>query len=141
MLDALKMPADSKLVVAEIDLELLFQVLDMRAEKSEKEDKKGEKEETTYETLQDQIMFKDLSFVLPKTAAYGDIQQAVRSVEGVMDAELFDLYVGENLGTDKKSMSLRLKIRGDGTMTPDQVNALLASCVHAAEQAGAEIRK
>lgn len=93
VLDALKMPSESRLVVAEIDLELVGQILDRKSAMREVQ----ENSETTYETLQDQIIWKDLSFVIPRGAAYGDIELAIRSVEKIADVEMFDLYVGDRI--------------------------------------------
>lgn len=61
--------------------------------------------------MQDQIVLKDVSFALSGDSAYGTVVDAVRSVEGVYDVELLDLYKGDRLVAGTKSISLRLKIR------------------------------
>lgn len=137
VLDELKMPAESKLVVAELDLTLIMALLTARDEMSTA----TESAEVTYETLQDQIVWKDVSFVLPMEMWYGEVEHAARSVPEISDVELIDLYVGDRLGVGKKSITLRLKLRGDGTMTPEQMNTILAAVIAAVEERGGELRK
>ena len=64
----------------------------------------------------------------------------MEKVHGVSEARVFDLYQGDNLGADKKSISLQIKIKWDGAMTTEEINAILKKAVEAGEKAGATLR-
>ena len=75
------------------------------------ENKKHAKEHSyTYETLQDQIVWRDLCFVIDAHKSFDEILSAVKKVPEVKDVEVFDVYTGKNLGEDKKSVSIKIKI-------------------------------
>lgn len=95
---------------------------------------------TTFETLQDQIVYRDLSFVLDSSVPFGLVTDAIRPVAGVEDVQVFDLYAGEKLGADKKSLAVSLKIKGDGTLTTEQINAVMDNAISAAGGVGARLR-
>lgn len=95
---------------------------------------------TTFETLQDQIVYRDLSFVLDSSVPFGLVTDAIRPVAGVEDVQVFDLYAGEKLGADKKSLAVSIKIKGDGTLTTEQINAVMDNAIAAAGGVGARLR-
>ena len=64
----------------------------------------------TYETLQDQIVWRDLCFVIGADKDFDSIITAVRKVSEIKHIEVFDVYAGKNLGEDKKSVSIKIKI-------------------------------
>jgi phenylalanyl-tRNA synthetase beta subunit len=45
-----------------------------------------------YETLQDQIVWRDLCFVIDENVDYGTVLDVAKNVHGVSDLEVFDLY-------------------------------------------------
>ena len=53
---------------------------------------------------------------------------------------MFDIYAGKNLGEDKKSVSIKIKIVGDGTMMTEQINEVMNKAIIAAESTGASLR-
>ncbi|MEI8008160.1 MAG: hypothetical protein WCI00_01600 [bacterium] len=64
----------------------------------------------TYETLQDQIVWRDLCFVIDASKGFDSLLSAVKKVTEVKDVEVFDVYAGKNLGENKKSVSIKIKI-------------------------------
>jgi len=141
VLDELKMPSESKLVVGEVDLTILRELL--TAAWASWWTSEQSTSDATYETLQDQIVWKDVSFALPAERTYGTVVDAVRNVEGICDVELLDLYKGDRLIAGTKSISLRLKIRGtgDGDITPEYTNSVLSTAIAAVENTWASLRK
>lgn len=96
-----KMPETSQLCFMEMNLDVLKDL--MGTVNNEKE----------YESLQDQILRRDLSLVVSKEETFEKVITAVEKVHGVSEIRVFDLYQGDNLGVDKKSISLQIKIKGD----------------------------
>jgi phenylalanyl-tRNA synthetase beta chain len=116
------------IVVAELDMHILEQYTTNKALT------------TAYQTLQDQIITRDLSFVIKKTDHYGTVADAIRSLEAVQTVEIIDIYTGPQLAHDEKSISLRFQIQGDGTLTTEQINAIMQQAIVAAEEKGATLR-
>lgn len=54
--------------------------------------------------------------------------------------EIIDIYTGPQLAHDEKSISLRFQIQGDGTLTTEQINAIMQQAIIAAEEKGATLR-
>ena len=102
----------------------------------------------TYESLQDQIVWRDLCFVVDANKDFGEVITAVKKLTEVEEVEVFDVYAGENIGKDKKSVSIKIKIVGapvatngaSGTMTTEQINAVMNKAISAAESAGGSLR-
>jgi len=69
-----------------------------------------EKHIYTYETLQDQIIWRDLCFVVDANKGFDSVITAVKKVTEVQEVEVFDIYAGNNLGENKKSVSIKIKI-------------------------------
>lgn len=86
-----------------------------------------------FATLQDQLLTRDLSLVMPHTMPLGTVIDAIKSVSTISSVDVFDLYAGESLGVDKKSMACTISIKGDGSMTTEHINAVIQEAVSAAE--------
>lgn len=96
---------------------------------------------TTYATLQDQYVTKDLSILVDHHSDIGAYIWALKERFSAITAiELFDVYVGDNIPSDKKSISLRLTILGDGTWTSEQFNSVLQDALTLAQTHGATLR-
>jgi len=100
-----------------------------------------------YETLQDQIIWRDLCFVVDANKSFDPILTAVQNVPEIQDIEVFDVYAGKNLGEDKKSVSIKIKIVGDSnstkdgaSMTTEQINDIMKKAIAAGETAGGSLR-
>ena len=50
-----------------------------------------------YESLQDQIVRRDLNFVIDAGQDYGVVTDAISKIREVSDLQVFDLYQGEHL--------------------------------------------
>lgn len=64
----------------------------------------------------------------------------LEKMKEVAAVKVFDLYQGENLGTGKKSISVQIKIKGDGTMTSDAINTVMQTAIRKIEATGAQLR-
>ena len=65
--------------------------------------------------------------VVPAATPAGEVRAAVLAGGGELlaAAEVFDLYEGEQLGEDRKSLALRLEFRAaDRTLTDEEVAGL-----------------
>ena len=93
-----------------------------------------------YETLQDQILWRDLCFVVDADKDFGPVLEAVKAVNEVRDLEVFDVYQGKNLLEWKKSVAFRIKIIWDWTMTSEQINEVMNKAIKAGEKAGGMLR-
>lgn len=122
------MPENAHLSFMELNLDLLKSLVGKASNEKE------------YESLQDQIVWRDLSLVISKEETFEKVISAVEKVHGVSDVRVFDLYQGESLGAEKKSISLQIKIKGDGNMTTEQINEVLQKAIQAGEKAGANLR-
>jgi phenylalanyl-tRNA synthetase beta chain len=95
----------------------------------------------TYETIQDQILRRDLSFILDEKSDFSELLKRVQSIPEIKAVEVFDLYQGENLPEGKKSLSIKIKFLGDGTMTTEQINEVMEKAIKKAESVGAKLRE
>lgn len=93
-----------------------------------------------YETLQDQIIYRDLSFVLDRSENFGKVADAVAKVRWVESVEVFDIYAWENLPADKKSIAVKFKIIWDGKMTTEQINEIMNNAIAEVEKVWWKLR-
>lgn len=88
---------------------------------------------------------RDLAVVVAQEVAVGEMTAKVRAVSGDLleSISVFDLYTGDRLGANKKSVALSLVFRhGERTLTDEEIIALHSSIVQALEsEFGAELRK
>ena len=94
----------------------------------------------TYESLQDQIIRRDICFVVDANKDFDAVITAVKKVPEVKEVEVFDIYAGKNLGEEKKSVSIKIKIVWDGSMTTEQINEVMSKAIKAGESAGWVLR-
>ncbi|HYH54360.1 MAG TPA: phenylalanine--tRNA ligase subunit beta [Solirubrobacterales bacterium] len=72
-------------------------------------------------------VYQDLAVVVPAGVAASEVRAAVLAGGGELlrAAEVFDLYEGEQLGEDRKSLALNLEFRApDRTLTDEEVGGL-----------------
>lgn len=93
----------------------------------------------TYETLQDQIVYRDLCFVTDINKDFGEILDAVKAIKEIWDIEVFDLYKWTNLPEWKKSIAFKMKILGEN-MTTEQINEVMNKAIKAVEKVWATLR-
>lgn len=93
-----------------------------------------------FETLQDQIVWRDLCFVVDEDKHFDDLLIAIKKLEEVQWIKIFDIYKGDNLPEGKKSLALSMKIVGSGNMKTEEINQVMDRAIKAGESVGAELR-
>jgi phenylalanyl-tRNA synthetase beta chain len=100
------------------------------------------------ETFEDVTTFptalRDLAVVVPSDTPAADVRAAVLAGGGELlhEADVFDLYAGEQLGEGKKSLALSLEFRAaDRTLTDEEVEAARASITAELEKIGGSLRE
>ena len=81
-------------------------------------------------------ILRDISIVVPQDVRYAAIEQTIRQAIGplVRDVFIFDRYVGANLGTDVKSLSMGLILQDHSrTLTDQDADRCVALAVSALE--------
>ena len=130
--ESLKIDPKTQVIVAELFLETLSELYIWQEHNFQSE--------STYNTIQDQILVRDLSFVIDKDKPFGEIVDVVKNMEGVKGVNIFDLYQGEHLPEGKKSLAISLTLQGDGSWTSDQINTVLDDAVEAVKKIWWEVR-
>ncbi len=75
---------------------------------------------------------KDLAFVVPKTLRAQDIQKEITKTGGALltDVKVVDMYEGEALGTDQRSLAFRMKFQSpERTLADDEVLKLVQQII------------
>lgn len=128
LMKTMKFPETAQLCVFDLNLELLKNLVHQA------------NNEKDYETLQDQIVWRDLSFVINASESFDQVITTLERMKEIEEVRVFDLYQGANLGAGKKSVSVQIKIKGDGTMTTDAINSVMQSAIKKVETIGASLR-
>jgi phenylalanyl-tRNA synthetase beta chain len=69
-------------------------------------------------------VLQDIAVVVGEDVPAAEVERVVREAGGELlrDVRVFDVYRGEQIGADKKSLALRLEFRaGDRTLTDEDV--------------------
>jgi phenylalanyl-tRNA synthetase beta chain len=87
---------------------------------------------------------RDVSFVAPRAAAYGEMKHAILSlgIKECREVLLVDVYEGAGVPEGKRSLTLRVEYRADDrTLRDEEVDAMHAGVVAALEgEFGAQLR-
>lgn len=87
---------------------------------------------------------RDLALVLSREIPAGTVEQTIRQAAGplLIDLVLFDVYTGENVGEDEKSIAFSLKFQDPSrTLQDEEVTAIYETIVEAVRAThGAELR-
>lgn len=87
---------------------------------------------------------KDVAFIVDKETKSDEIMSILKRVGGRMleSVDVFDLYVGENVGENKKSLAYSLVFKNsDRTLTDEEVTNVFAKMIEEVEtKLGAELR-
>ena len=87
---------------------------------------------------------RDIAVVVAEPVGAGAMMDAIRAAAGKLleDAKLFDIYRGEKLGSDRKSVAYAITLRApDRTLTDEEINAVMDKVLKALNtQFGAELR-
>ena len=88
---------------------------------------------------------KDLALVVDKTVEAGEISKVIKKAGGKLltGLEIFDVYTGESIGQNKKSIAYALNFEAeDRTLTDEEINATLEKIILTVEkELKAELRK
>ena len=87
---------------------------------------------------------RDVAFVVKKTVAHGHIVKILSELDPLLRrVELFDVYEGETIGADFKSMAYRLTyMNNERTLKSEEVDAIQTKVFSVLEKEfGAEVRK
>lgn len=90
-----------------------------------------------YKTNQDQILYRDLAFLVDTSHDFGSIKKAILSVEKVSDMEVFDVF---RIDADTKSIGIKIKIIWDGDLKTDDINEIMKQVVVSVEKTWAKLR-
>lgn len=108
---------------AELDLDVLVRASDHRTQ--------------TRPLSTHPLASSDVALVVPRTVRYGDVEESLRAGAGELleTIQLFDVYVGDQLGADQQSLAFRMHFRApDRTLTTEEVNAARDAAVDRAAQ-------
>ena len=87
---------------------------------------------------------KDLAVVIDKDVTSEEIEKQIKKLAGnlLIGSKIFDVYTGENIEENKKSIAYSLEFgAADRTLTDDEINAILEKIITGLEKQGAIIRK
>ena len=82
---------------------------------------------------------KDLAVVIDKDITSEEIAKQIKKLAGnlLLGSKIFDVYTGENIEENKKSIAYSL----ERTLTDDEINSILEKIIAGLEKQGAIIRK
>jgi phenylalanyl-tRNA synthetase beta chain len=89
-------------------------------------------------------VYQDLAVVVPAETAASEVRAAVLAGGGELlhAAEVFDLYEGEQVGADRKSLALNLEFRAaDRTLTDEEVAGLREAIKAKLDEIGGTLRE
>lgn len=124
-----KIGETSQVSVAILDIDKLQTLMNMTPDSSK-----------WYETLQDQIVYRDVCFVIDKDKPWSIVFDPISKLDNIANINVFDLYAWNKLPEWKKSVAFTFSIKGDGTMTSEQINEITQHVIKTAESNGATLR-
>lgn len=86
---------------------------------------------------------RDISLVMDKSLTAGEIEKIIRSESGAIleSLELFDIYEGERIGADKKSMAYSITFRNkEKTLEESEISAVMDKILNGLQTIGAVLR-
>ena len=90
-------------------------------------------------------VLRDISMVIPKHLAYGEVEKSVNNLKlsKLQEVKLFDIFESEKLGTDKKSVAISFTfLDEEKTLTDKEIDGWMSTIMTTLEkELNAEIRK
>jgi len=89
-------------------------------------------------------VFRDLALIMDVNQNVGQIIEAIYRVDKKMikNVEVFDVYMGEAIGENKKSVAVKIMLEEQDTLTDDVINAKMNKIIKSLEyQYHVELRK
>ena len=79
---------------------------------------------------------RDLAIVVKKDVASGDIIKTIKSVDKkiISDVKVFDVYVGDKIKDDEKSIALKVIFTANETLTDEVINSKINKILKAIER-------
>ncbi|WP_242127558.1 phenylalanine--tRNA ligase subunit beta [Sphingobium sp. Sx8-8] len=90
-----------------------------------------------------QAVKRDFAFVIDESVEADALVRAVRNADkkAIVDARLFDLFVGPGVEEGKKSLAVEITLQpGDKSFSQEELDAISAAVVKAAEKLGGTLR-
>ena len=87
---------------------------------------------------------KDLAIVVDKNVQSNEVAMGIKKAAGslLLGTQIFDVYVGEGLEENKKSLAYSLEFgANDRTLTDEEINAVLEKIITSIEKQGWSLRK
>jgi phenylalanyl-tRNA synthetase beta chain len=123
------MDIDQKVYIAEIDMSVLYNIT---------------KEQIIYKPIsQFPAITRDIALVCERSLPVATLEKAILSVNNklIQSVNLFDVYEGNQIDADKKSVAYSIVLQSDDkTLTDDDCNAVMKKIFKALEQVGAVLR-
>ncbi len=115
---------------AEINLRVILNILENKQPKIYKE----------YEKYPPVV--RDLAFVVSKKVLYNDLRGAIINFSNIIKkVELFDVYEGEKIGQDKRSLAFHIIYQADRTLESSEIDELQKQLISELEEKfGARLR-
>ena len=119
-----------QVVMAEISLPTLFSLVKNQPAKAYREPPKYP------------AAVRDLAFVVNEKILYNNIVKLIKNFSNlIVQAELFDVYQGDKLGTGKKNLAFHIIYQANRTLTSQEVDELQEKLIkHLEKELGAKIR-
>jgi len=89
-------------------------------------------------------VIRDISILVPRSVLVEEVLNKIENAGGelLIDVDLFDIFEGENLPEDKKSLAFHLIFQAkDRVLNSQEVNEILQKIIEALENEGWEVRK
>lgn len=87
-----------------------------------------------YLTKQDQIVTRDVNFILDRSMSQDSIVWLIDNIPEIIAYKVIDLYTGDRLGANKKSIVYSLSIRGDGSWKTEQFSQVVDKLTQQAQK-------
>ena len=89
-----------------------------------------------------QIVERDFAFIVDKNVKAGDLVSVIKKTnEIIKSVNVFDLYEGENIDEDKKSVALKVLFEPtDKTLNDKEIDELSDKIILAAKSLGGSLR-
>ena len=90
-----------------------------------------------------QAVTRDFAFVVDSELVAGDLVRAVKGADkkAIVDARLFDVFIGEELGEGKKSIAIEVMLQpNEKSFTEEELQAISDRVVASAAKVGGELR-
>ena len=89
------------------------------------------------------VVERDFAFLADKNLAVGDLIKTINGVDKqlIKEVSIFDIFSGNNISQDKKSVALRVKIQSqEKTLTSEEIEVISKKIIDVVVKMGASLR-